>query len=161
MQRFIDAIRYSIAEKNWFAAIFIALALPDICGALEKPKAKVGDRYKNWFDRYLAENYKPKFSADDCYYFRCACLHQGFDTHDRMKFEKIHFTPPDSHGSVIHKNRINNILQMQIDVFCEDLCKAVERWCEDTKDDSELQVRKEMLMKIHPTSSVVPIKMGG
>jgi hypothetical protein len=59
MQRFIHAIRTAVSGENWFAALFLALAVPDVCGALEDPSAGVGDRYKNWFNRYLKQKYDP------------------------------------------------------------------------------------------------------
>jgi hypothetical protein len=37
MDRFISSIRKSIEDENWFSALFLTLALTDICGALEKP----------------------------------------------------------------------------------------------------------------------------
>jgi len=37
----------------------MALALPDICAALETPNRPVGERYKDWFNRYLKPKYDP------------------------------------------------------------------------------------------------------
>ena len=89
MRRFTESARKAVADQNWFAALFVSLALPDICGSLEDPTAKVGERYMNWFNRYLAPRYGKMFSAEDCYYFRCACLHQGLGTHKKSKNQKI------------------------------------------------------------------------
>ena len=41
---FIDAVRDALAQKNWYAALALALTLPDICGDLQKPKRGVGAR---------------------------------------------------------------------------------------------------------------------
>ncbi|WP_439503314.1 hypothetical protein [Methylophaga sp.] len=57
MERFTNSILQSIQSENWFAALFLALALPDICGALENPSKKVGERYKDWFNKYLRHEY--------------------------------------------------------------------------------------------------------
>lgn len=59
MKQFITAIRKSIADRNYFGALFIALAMPDICGALERPDQSVGERYRSWFRRYLNKKYDP------------------------------------------------------------------------------------------------------
>jgi len=59
MERFVSSILKSIDDKNYFAALFVALAMPDICGALENPNAEVGKRYKKWFDKYLKSKYAP------------------------------------------------------------------------------------------------------
>lgn len=59
MERFTNSIQASLNTNNWLAALFMALALPDICGALEDPNRPVGDRYKDWFNRYLKAAYDP------------------------------------------------------------------------------------------------------
>lgn len=68
------------------------------------------------------------FSANDCYYFRCACLHEGLDSHANIAHERIHFIPPPPGNSIIHLNKLNNVLQMQIDIFCNDIATAVDAW---------------------------------
>lgn len=59
MRRFTTSIEGSLSTRNWFAALFLALALPDICAALEQPARPVGERYKDWFQRYLRGAYDP------------------------------------------------------------------------------------------------------
>ena len=59
MQRFTSSIEASLTSQNWFTALFMALALPDICGALESPTRAVGERYKDWFQRFLKARYDP------------------------------------------------------------------------------------------------------
>ena len=38
MQRFIDATKAAVATGNWYAAIALALTMPDICGRLKRPQ---------------------------------------------------------------------------------------------------------------------------
>lgn len=59
MKRFTSSIRKSVQDGNLFGALFVSLAMPDICGALEDPLAAVGERYKAWFRRYLNPKYNP------------------------------------------------------------------------------------------------------
>lgn len=59
MKHFVDAIQASVESKNWTSALFLALAMPDICGALETPQRAVGERYRDWFNRYLKKRYDP------------------------------------------------------------------------------------------------------
>ena len=42
------------------AALALALTLPDICGEVESPKAKTGERYRTWFDNHVSQRYLPK-----------------------------------------------------------------------------------------------------
>jgi len=152
MERFTNSIKKSLETKNWFAALFMALALPDICGALEDPNRGVGERYKDWFDRYLKPKYystgSTNFSAEDCYMLRCSCLHQGLS--GRVGNDRIHFTIPDPSGRLnIHKNNLNGILQLSIDVFCFDICIATSSWAEKVNSDTNIQQRIKELIKIY------------
>jgi len=157
MKRFTDAIRKSVQDENWFAALFLALCLPDICGSLETPEENVGVRYKRWFNSNLATKYEPMFSANDCYYFRCSCLHQGLETHASLAYEKIHFIPPPPRNSIVHLNKFNNVLQMQIDIFCEDIANAVDNWYESIANNDEVILsRINSLIKIYDIKSLRP-----
>ncbi|AYC18968.1 hypothetical protein DZA65_02079 [Dickeya dianthicola] len=64
MNRFTSAIRKSVDDKNWFSALFIALAMPDICGSIETPKEKNGARYRRWFNENLEQHYIFKTAYD-------------------------------------------------------------------------------------------------
>lgn len=155
MENFIDSIRLSIENENWFAALFIALALPDICGSIETPNETVGVRYRRWYDKYLLPKYGGMFTADDCYYFRCACLHEGLDKHQRMVYEHIQFITPPMRENIVHCNIIDDKLQLQIDVFCEDVRLAVEQWLEDVADNEDICNRLQLLIKIHNARDVL------
>lgn len=180
MQSFIDSIKQSIASQNWFGALFIALALPDICSALETPNRPVGERYKDWFNRYLKNKYDPSsqyesllarnpeiirsmgehaesmknqkldasllFTAEDCYQSRCKCLHQGYV--QRASGETFVFITPPPGNSIVHQNLFNGQFQLQIDVFCQDMCEAVQTWEEDVKNSGDVQTRIKGLLQI-------------
>jgi len=155
MKRFTDAIRRAVQNENWFAGLFLALCMPDICGALENPAASHTERYKNWFNNYLSQKYSLMFSADDCYYFRCNCLHQGLDSHRRLSQDRIHFIPPPPREIIVHLNMLNNTLQMQIDIFCIDIANAVDNWDEGVaKNNPDIQSRINELIQIYPVESI-------
>jgi hypothetical protein len=165
VKQLIDAIRKALTDQNWYAALFMSLALPDICSALEQPDRKIGDRYREWFNRYLGERYDNpptwadvpvRFTADDSYLFRCALYHQGQAEDDRQRttFDKIHFVEPPAHRNVIHQNMMGNTLQLQVDIFCEDYCRAAERWLGDVASNAHVQRRMEKLIQVYPISSL-------
>lgn len=95
MQQFTHAIVLALNNKNWYAALAVALALPDICGWLENPDEKVGKRYSNWYNKNfkytliekIPEEIRKEFrneqksflTGEDCYSLRCAYLHSGID----------------------------------------------------------------------------------
>jgi len=161
IDKYPTAIRHSLRSQNWFGALFLALAMPDICGALESPQDQVGVRYRRWFERYLTSDYAPElFSADDCYYLRCAALHQGLTEHPKAQNKQVVFITPPLGGHVFHSNFMESpdgsfVLQLQIDVFCEQVCSAVARWKQDIAGDPTVQVRIAELLEFQdPTQPI-------
>jgi hypothetical protein len=105
------------------------LALPDICGALEAADGRSNDkRYKQWFDNYVAPKYHGTFDGITCYRFRCSILHQGQTQHPNSQYSRIVFLEPGSSGMVMHNNVMDDVLNIDIRIFCEDVVSAVEYW---------------------------------
>lgn len=160
IQRHVESIQNSLKERNWFGALFLALAMPDICGAIEDPNKGVGERYKKWFRQYLGDKYVPElFSDEDCYYLRCSALHQGMAEHPKAQNKRIHFTTPapglTAHTNFVEDDDGNFVLQMQIDVFCAEICSAVEKWQAVVSSDTEIVKRIESLMEFYCPSKPI------
>lgn len=144
MENFVQAVRKSISNKNWYSALSLALTLPDICGVLEFPELinNSKKRYSDWFDKYLSEKYTIYIGPEhekhiflcgcDCYALRCALLHQGEDNislqRARKALDSFAFIEPPPNGLIIHLNKFDSKLQLQVDIFCEDICSAVDGW---------------------------------
>lgn len=87
MIKLIKEIEQALESKLFRVALGMALTLPDICGKIEYPKEKVGERYKKWCDNYLKnqefileidqDKDKNIISGEICYKLRCAYLHSG------------------------------------------------------------------------------------
>lgn len=163
MERFVEAIRNAIKQKNWYAALFMALTLPDICGRLENPKNGSEARYVAWWKKYLEKKYtnppnrfrqvaQVNLSGGDVYALRCALLHEGQDDilnqRARVALSKFHFITPPANG-VIHGNYTNNAMQLQVDIFCNDICEGVLRWLEDTKGNETVKAGLDAIITIH------------
>ncbi len=58
MEDIINSLEQSLINQNWYASLFTALALPDICGKIDEPLLRVGARYAKWFNEYVQDNYK-------------------------------------------------------------------------------------------------------
>jgi hypothetical protein len=161
MQRFIGAVRMSLAEKNWFSALAMSLTLPDICARIEGLQGKSEARYIQWFDRNLLDVNSADLpglgrtvflSGGDCYALRCAYLHEGTDevgAHHRARraLSKYHFRAPGGLG--LHRNLFNGILQLRIDLFCEEICVAVELWDKSLERTPDIQERFDALLEVH------------
>lgn len=160
MRHLSNAVRQAVGQRNWYGALSVALTLPDICARIEEPPTN-RSRYVDWCDRYLTPRYThfvggqshTFLTGTDCYALRCAVLHEGRDDiasqRARKALEKFTFIEPPSSGS-IHMNQINQHLQLQVDLFCLDICSSVEQWLGDLakKPDEAFGARLSELMKI-------------
>lgn len=157
MERFITSIEASLESENWLAALFMALAMPDICRSLERPvigRTETGKWYEDWVTRYIEDEYisgsseECKFYAHDFWLYRCTCLHAGTDPENKKRMMRFNFTPPLGTGYEVHLNHLDGKLQLQIDVFCRDMIAAVNRWHGEVKEDSDIIDRIDGLINI-------------
>jgi hypothetical protein len=165
-QQFIDAVKSAAEESNWYAALALALAMPDICGRVENPTFGSKQRYVGWWDKYLLSRYSAKvgplqilnvfLSGNDAYALRCSFLHEGSDdpTNQKAKeaLEKFHFIEPSGRGHFIHLNLKRGVLQLQVDRFCQDICDGAAQWIKDVADNKDVQSRMNTLLVIHKSS---------
>jgi hypothetical protein len=165
MRRFTESIRKSIAAQDWYGALSTALTLPDVCGRLENPTMGSKARYVEWFQQWLQPEYTLKIGPDeeehvflhgeDCYALRCSYLHEGGSNIEEQRAQKaledFHFITPRP-GCYVHCNQSNNTLQLQVDVFCNQIADAVDRWFESIKDNSDVRRRMGGLLVIHDSS---------
>lgn len=154
MRHLIDATRSAVTQYNWYAALAVALSMPDMCGELERRVAGSQARFVDWYDRFLLSKYQGNVGASrtphtfllgsDCYALRCAYLHQGDfsidDQRARQALDHFHFIAP-RHGSFVHMNQHGSTLQLQVDRFCLDVCEAVEQWLASVVNDADIQAR--------------------
>jgi hypothetical protein len=161
MERFITAVHQAISSRNWYAALYLSVTLPDICARLESENGKTSqNKYVQWYNTYLLNKYQYKhpeeseprvfLSGNDCYALRCSMLHEGTSelTTQRARevVDRFHFTAEV--GS--HCNIFNSVLQIDVATFCNDMCASVSEWEKDFKNNhSEKLGRLEELVKIN------------
>jgi len=155
MENIINSVRNSIEQQNWYSALFVALTLPDICAALEHGTTS-GNRYSQWFESNLKQ-YKNFLSGNDCYALRCSLLHQGKDdvSEQRLKdiLEHYVFLTSGSHRNLFKDCVFNGVkksfLQLNVGMFCEDICTAVETWLNTNSSNKDIQNRLSNTLEIH------------
>lgn len=156
MHQLVAAIRTSISAENWYAALFLALAMPDICAKLEQPTSgSSGPRYRTWFDKYLSplntQNIMGRevmfMTAGDCWALRCSLLHEGTDDvgeqQARETVSRFRFT---SLGS--HRIKVEDVLVLNTARFCEEVCAAVEAWNKDVAASPGIQRRIDEIITV-------------
>lgn len=157
---FTKAINNSLDTENWYAALLVALTLPDICGYLENPQEKSSPRYVKWFNSYMTPKYTirigPKnkehifLNGKDAYALRCAYLHSGTFHTDKQwikdALRRFKFVTVEDRR--IHRNQSGQILQLQVNLFCLEICDAVNEWIEVNKDNKEIIKLTDTMIEI-------------
>lgn len=168
MEQFKNSILNSLNEKNWYAALTTSLLIPDICSNLEFPHEQVGKRYERWVKKYLQDTYtsyigpdKEKvvfMSTQDCYKLRCSLVHAGSgiisDKAMKSVHSKFHFVIPNE-KYCIHNNIINNALQLEIGIFCRDMCNSLDEWLKDIDDTTKERFSNLLVIHDFKNGSIV------
>ena len=151
-------IEKAIEAQLWYAAITIAVALPDICSTLEGAGRTNWQTYKDWFDRNAATRFR-NFGKHECYELRCGVMHNGVfqggvDKHS--EFEGVYFLPPGSRiilNDTIMENiggRKGPFLIMSVVPFCEAMIAIVKEWEVAHQDDEIVATNMEKLVRVRP-----------
>ena len=87
IDEYVKEIRASLVNEQYYAALSLALTLPDICGSVEFPNKMIHERYIGWYDRYIGDQMKagefakglrkPYLSGEIVYNLRNSFLHNG------------------------------------------------------------------------------------
>ncbi len=148
MQDIVDAIRKNLRDRNYYAALFMTIMLPSICGALESDDGEDSRaKYIGWYNRYIDDL---MLKGEDCYALRCSLLHQGRTTHRSSSFSRVLFTYPHPSGTTLHNNSINGALNLDIPLFCERVVRAVERWQTEVENTANYQRNIADTIRLYP-----------
>lgn len=141
-------IESALNGQSYFLALFAALALPDIAAAIASSDGQAKrDRYIEWYEKWVRprflENIKLElqlpedvtvqlpqnpFSGSDCYYYRCAMLHQGRSEHDKLSVGRVIFLEPDATRLVLHYNSHGDALSIDLPSFCREIVQGARLW---------------------------------
>lgn len=172
INNFTCAVKKAIQDENWYAALAIALTLPDICGKLQNPSLGSTKRYIGFFNDFLKPKYVHKIGAlqreheflngNDMYALRCSFLHSGTIEISNQRIQevlnKFVFLAPDKvNGHIVHMHQLDKTLQLQIDMFCLEVIDGVEIWIKSFKNDEEIQSRADSMIDIIESSNGVSI----
>ena len=151
MEEFLDEIEACYKTGHFYLALFCCLALPDICGAISSDDGIAnGQKYKAWFDAYVAPKYGGTFDGSNCYAFRCAALHQGRSAHKNLGCTRILFlAPTDAKKLYMHNNVLNDALNLDVGEFCHDMISAVRTWMRCEASNSNFQRNMATFLKRH------------
>jgi len=90
LELLINEIQHTMDQNCYIASLFLALAIPDICGQIAYPnltvrkgKRNIQEQYIKWFDGHVdysiydAKDEFAHFSGELCYALRCSIMHTG------------------------------------------------------------------------------------
>ena len=155
IERYVEDIRRALKDKCYFAALSLALALPDICGRAEYPNKTVAEGYIGWYDRFIGEQmireslsgHTPYLSGEVVYNLRNTFLHQGSPVIIGEKVRECcnrldRFILVLGDGTVIHSMAMTvntpdamiRTLYVDVTYLCSCICDSVERYYTANRD---------------------------
>lgn len=151
MKYLLEQIRNALRVNLYYVSLFTSLAIPDICGAIGSVNGEAsGTKYKNWFDRYVAHKYFGMLTGEDCYNFRCSLLHQGSSQHPRSTYERILFVEPSATTNIFHCNVLNDALNIDVRIFCEDIILGALAWLQQHEGTDLYKANYNKFMRRYP-----------
>jgi len=141
-----EEVQAALDSELYVVALTAALAIPDICGALESETGRAtGENYRRWYSDNLAAKYR-WLAPEDCYQLRCSMLHQGRSA--TRNYSRIVFTAP---GPItFHNNIMDDTLNLDIVTFCQDIMAAASAWLQRSEETAVVQANLAHLMRWRP-----------
>ena len=155
MRDLIQQIDRAMAANLYYVALLAALSLPDICGAMESDDGEATrKKFIVWFDRWVGPRYvvgdAPSLTGEVCYYYRCSALHQGRAAHPRMGYARILFVEPGAARLILHNNIINDVLNIDLRTFANDLLDGANAWLAQTEGTDNYHRNYPLFMQRYP-----------
>ena len=165
MEVFLNEISLALDHKLYYLAVSTALAIPDMCSAVESADGRAYfKKYWAWYDKWLQPSY-PEISNKDMYLLRCSVLHTGVLHHEGSQYSRIIFTPDEgfaAHRVVIGNGTEKKALSLDATFFCLDVIDAAERWYESEKNHPHVLANLPRLLQyrgggLEPYIAGVPV----
>lgn len=151
MRNLINQIKAGLRANLYYLSLFASLAIPDICGAIySEDGIASGEKFAEWFDKYVSFKYSQYFSGEDCYRFRCSLLHQGSSQRSDARYSRIIFVEPHTTSNVYHCNIINGALNIDVNIFCSDIIMGVEQWLNEVEHTKQYEINYSKFMRRYP-----------
>jgi len=151
VQNLLDQVQKGLGANLYYLSLFVALSLPDICGAIDSKNGEAtSKKYKEWFDEYIASKYSGFLTGEDCYRFRCSLLHQGSSQHPKSAYSRVLFVEPIGTTNVFHNNVMNDALNIDVRIFCNDMIEGAKKWLQKVEKTDLYKENYNKFMKRHP-----------
>lgn len=150
MEEFIRQIRLASGAGLYYLALWGALTLPDICGALGSENGRAtGPKYKAWIEEFIPAL---KDGAADIYGLRCSMLHQGRAAPHGGDTPVAFMAPgaPQIHLLTTETTDGDRINWLSIEMFVGEVTEAAERWYVEFGDTQRVRRNFEKFARLRP-----------
>jgi hypothetical protein len=158
MHTLILQTRKALDCELYYLALFTALAIPDIAGALEANDGRAnGKRYASWYEAWVRPRLRESrgrenpLTGEQCYGFRCAMLHQGRSQRVGDQYSHIMFVEPGHPNYRVHYCVIGGkALLIQLDEFVSEVLRGCELWLEHVQSTEPFETNYAAFARLHP-----------
>ncbi len=171
MKDYIDQINGALSCKLYYSALFMTIAIPDICSALQSENNNSdSEKYKNWINKYISDlapnkyGQKGQLTAEHLWSIRCSLFHQGITT-DKKDFNRLLFLEPGTEGykslqsihcCIVGSDTNDKSLLIDIARLCDDMIKGFELWEKDQQSNKFYVKNCKKIIKRYP-NGISPI----
>lgn len=160
----LNDINGAVENKLFYAALSLALTLPDICSSLCNGSKTNGKKYSEWLTEYFIPIHDYEvISANDIYALRCSFLHNGQDeiSSQRMQDTLHRFTFLNTYRGIrfhnvkktIHitnseSNKVEEYVSTIIntDTFANQMTQSVKLFLDKNKNDDKINLEAVKMM---------------
>jgi len=159
MRHLLEQIKKGLDNNLYYLSLFAVLTLPDICGAMASENGKAcRKKYIQWFDNYVGGKCVGSLNGEDCWYFRCSLLHQGSSQNPKSNYSRVLFVEPTATTNVLHCNILDDALNIDVRIFCNDVVEGVRGWLKEVEKTEPYKTNYSRFMMWHPHGLELYIK---
>lgn len=151
VEEMIRQIRAASGAGLYYLALFGALTLPDICGALADSRgSSTPATYKAWLRAYVPEQAS---SADEIYGLRGSLLHQGRMLPHGGHFPIVSVVPSPGMPQLHNLSTIADGQQvgwLSIPLFVDEVTRGAESWFGQFRTSQTVIRNMEKFVRIRP-----------
>lgn len=154
IEQLLVEIENALKARFYFLALVLAVALPDICAALESESGETSSvQYKRWYNDNVASRI-PGLTNVDAYSLRCGVIHQGKFGHPKMQFDRLLFFLPGPVVGLAVSTHLNHdgtySGSISVVEFCKYFIQAVRDWYKAKHNDPNVRENLPRLVQYRP-----------
>ncbi|HBI17990.1 MAG TPA: hypothetical protein DDY79_01425 [Brevundimonas sp.] len=151
-------IQGAYAAGLFWSAISLSLTLPDICSAAETAGDeakfwKTQKRYVAWCEKWVGDAFGD-LTSEDLWALRGGVIHRGQTFgHPNARYSRIIFALPGPAifgGFEVRREGVLPTRTISVQIFCQTMIDAVERWIAATQADAAIAEALDGLVRFRP-----------